>query len=243
LFQVYAGLDLFRGRVARLVRGRPEDAIFYPGSAEEYAGRWVEEGADWLHVVDLDAALGVGDNLDTTAKIAQNVKIPVQVGGGVRSLERARRLVNAGVNRVIISSMYFRDRVGAMALLGALGPGRVAVSLDVDSGGYVVVAGWMERTGSRLGEAVERAIRDGFTTIMVTNISRDGTLRGIDTKLLQQIPQHSRQHIVVAGGVTTAEDVLVLRRMGFAGAVLGRALYEGFLDLKKVSRALDFEGG
>jgi phosphoribosylformimino-5-aminoimidazole carboxamide ribotide isomerase len=103
LFQVFAGVDLFRGRVARLVRGRAEEAFYYPGSAEEYARRWVEEGADWLHVIDLDAALGVGDNFQTISTLMRCVKAPAQVGGGVRSLEKAYSLVDAGAARVIVS--------------------------------------------------------------------------------------------------------------------------------------------
>ncbi len=238
MFQVFAGLDLFRGRVARLVRGRAEEAFYYPGSAEEYARRWVEEGADWLHVIDLDAALGVGDNFQTISTLVRCVKAPAQVGGGVRSLEKAYSLMDAGAARVIVSSMYFKDRGKALELVETLGPERVAVGLDVDGEGFIVVAGWREKTSSRLVEAVEKALGDGFKNILVTDTSRDGTLQGVNTALLRQIPMESRRYIVFGGGVSTVEDVISLKRHGFAGAVLGRALYEGGIGLQRVKHAL-----
>ncbi|MEM4189382.1 MAG: 1-(5-phosphoribosyl)-5-[(5-phosphoribosylamino)methylideneamino] imidazole-4-carboxamide isomerase [Candidatus Caldarchaeum sp.] len=238
MFKVYAGLDLFRGRVARLLRGDPSKATFYPHAPQHYASRWLSEGAEKLHVIDLDAALELGDNLQLISGLVKSLNAWVQVGGGVRSLERAAALVDAGVSRVIISSLYFEKRDEALEILRLLGRERVAVGLDCGADGHVRMKGWRERTGLSLEEAVQQTISDGFKNIVVTDTSRDGTLQGINKEMLEKISAEVRSRVVFGGGVSSVEDILTLREMGFAGVIVGKALYEETVDLKHVRTVL-----
>ncbi|MCS7129539.1 MAG: 1-(5-phosphoribosyl)-5-[(5-phosphoribosylamino)methylideneamino] imidazole-4-carboxamide isomerase [Candidatus Caldarchaeum sp.] len=238
MFKVYAGIDLFKGRVARLLKGDPSKATFYPQTPSQYAARWLGEGADRLHVVDLDAALEMGDNLDVITGFVKSLNAWVQAGGGVRSMSRARALRGAGVSRVVISSLYFINREEALRFLDALGSDAVALALDFRDDLTVVARGWREKTSLKLAEAVEAALSDGFIHIVATDTSRDGTLKGINATIPQQIEKQHRKHVTYAGGVSTVEDVLALKKLGFEGVVVGKALYEETLSLKDVKKAL-----
>ncbi|MEM1946570.1 MAG: 1-(5-phosphoribosyl)-5-[(5-phosphoribosylamino)methylideneamino] imidazole-4-carboxamide isomerase [Candidatus Caldarchaeum sp.] len=238
MFKVYAGLDLFKGRVARLLRGDPGNPTFYPHSPPHYASRWLSEGADRLHVVDLDAALELGDNMALISELVKSLDAWVQVGGGVRNRERAVALTEAGVSRVIISSLYFQNRAEALNILRLLGRDRVAVGLDCGADGQVRMKGWREKAGISLEEAVEQALSEGFENIVVTDTSRDGTLEGVDRKMLEKMPVKVRGHVVFGGGVSSVDDILTLREMGFAGVIVGKALYEEKIDLKHVRKVL-----
>ncbi|MEM4288596.1 MAG: 1-(5-phosphoribosyl)-5-[(5-phosphoribosylamino)methylideneamino] imidazole-4-carboxamide isomerase [Candidatus Caldarchaeum sp.] len=238
MFKVYAGLDLFRGRVARLLRGDPNKPAFYPHPPQHYASRWLSEGAERLHIVDLDAVLEAGDNLTLIYMLVRSLNAWVQVGGGVRSMERAAALTEAGVSRVIISSLYFENRVKALEMLRLLGRDRVAVGLDCGVDGLIKVKGWRKVVGIRLEEALEKALADGFENIVVTDTSRDGTLEGVDKRLLEKIPVDVRGCVVFGGGVSSVDDILALSEMGFAGVIVGKALYEGAVDLRDVKKAL-----
>ncbi|MEM1979503.1 MAG: 1-(5-phosphoribosyl)-5-[(5-phosphoribosylamino)methylideneamino] imidazole-4-carboxamide isomerase [Candidatus Caldarchaeum sp.] len=238
MFQLYAGVDLLEGRVARLVRGRVEDAMFYLGSPAEYARRWLDEGADWVHVVDLDAALERGDNTALLRQVAAAAQGRVQAGGGVRNIAKALDLVDAGVSRVVISSLYFGRREDALTLLGSLGADRLCVALDFDEAGMVVTRGWRERTRLRLKEAVEQVLSDGFKHVLATDVAADGTLAGANPKTLLTIDEDLRHYMIVGGGISSVRDLLLLRNSGFAGAVVGKALYEGRLSLREAVHAL-----
>lgn len=238
MFQLYAGVDLLDGRVARLVQGRREHAVFYTGSAAEFARRWELDGADWVHVVDLNAAMDEGDNERIVAEVAAAVNVPVQAGGGVRSLAKALRLIDMGVSRVVISSLYFSSREMGLELLSVLGPDKVAVAVDFGEDGRVLVRGWKEKARVHVDKAVEQIIADGFRHVLATDVSRDGTLAGINAESLRQIRAKQRRFVVVGGGVSSVADVLNVREMGFAGVVVGKALYEGLVLLKALKAVI-----
>jgi len=235
--ELLASIDLMRGRVARLRRGNPYESSFYDKMPTEYAARWKEAGFGGLHLVDLDAALGLGDNTESVGEILANSSLTAQVGGGVRSLERAGRLFKLGAARVVISSILFTDRNEAARMLAEFGPERVVASLDIDERGFVVVHGWQTRTAYRLVDALEFASNMGFTKLMVTDTSRDGTLSGVDSLRLGEIPFKMRRSIHVAGGIRDLRDLEAIKKMGFRGAVLGKALYEGGLDPREALKA------
>lgn len=238
MFQVFAAVDVLDGRVARLVRGRREEAVFYDGSATDYVGRWVSEGADWIHLVDLNAALGLGDNEPLLIDVVRNANVRVQVGGGVRDVTKAERLVRAGAQRVVIGSLYYKSRNEASKVLRVLGDEHVAVAVDFAEGGKVLVHGWREQTSLHVSEAVETVLADGFKHVLVTDVSRDGTLAGVNPQILSTIPSGCRKAVVVGGGVASLSDVLKICEMGFAGVVLGKALYEGRVRLRDVKEAM-----
>ena len=241
MLKIYAAIDLFNGRVARLVKGMQDNVTYYPLSPLDYAKRWVEEGADWLHVIDLNAALGTGNNLELIKNIVREVKNPVQVGGGVRSLEYASALLDAGATRVIISSIFFTNREEARKILTTYGAEHVIIALDSDSSGTVVIKGWKEKTQLKLHELLPEVLKFGFNEVLVTDISRDGTLMGVDGGFLNLIPEKMRGHVIVAGGISRIGDILMLSKLGFAGAVLGKALYENVLSVSTALKALSVE--
>ncbi|MDJ0269100.1 MAG: 1-(5-phosphoribosyl)-5-[(5-phosphoribosylamino)methylideneamino] imidazole-4-carboxamide isomerase [Aigarchaeota archaeon] len=236
MFEVLASIDLVGGRVARLTRGDPRETRFYEKSPEEYAGLWSGAGFSMLHIVDIDAALGCGDNLDVIERILSRAGIPAQVGGGVRSLERAKMLIQLGAARVIISSIIFKQRDAALAILRELGGDRVVAALDFDEHGEVLIYGWRGGSGYKLVDALREISALGFERFMTTSTSRDGTLRGIDTTTLSTIPNEMRSQILAAGGIANVEDVLKLRDMGFGGAILGKAIYEGAISPEGLRR-------
>lgn len=234
---VIPSVDLMEGKVARLLRGDPGKARFYEhmGDPVTVAKMWESEGAQLIHVVDLDAALGRGDNIELVGRIIRALNIPVQVGGGIRSIQRARQLINLGAKRIVIGSMAFKNTNTLKTLLEELGPDRIVVALD-HLNGIVMIDGWREGTGVSLREAARRLIDMGIRFLLVTSVQRDGSLAGPDIENLSRILD-LRANIIASGGVRNLDDILSLSSLGLYGVIVGRALYEGCIDLKKALRA------
>ncbi|MEM3897065.1 MAG: 1-(5-phosphoribosyl)-5-[(5-phosphoribosylamino)methylideneamino] imidazole-4-carboxamide isomerase, partial [Nitrososphaerota archaeon] len=171
---VIPSIDLMDGKVVRLLRGDPRQARFYDdiGDPVTIAKTWESMGAQLIHVVDLDAALGRGDNVRIMKEIISAVKIPIQVGGGIRSIERARQLISLGAGRIVIGSLAFKDVNALEALLDEVGPERIVVALD-HSMGIVMIDGWRENTGMRLREAAKMFIDMGVSFLLITSIQKD----------------------------------------------------------------------
>lgn len=230
---VIPSVDLIGGRVARLIRGEPEHARFYEhfGDPVAVAKIWESEGARLIHVVDLDAALGRGDNIRVIGDIIRALRVPIQVGGGIRSPERARQMIGLGASRVVIGSMAFKDPEAIKILLEELGSDRIVVALD-HSDGIVMVSGWREGTGVGLREAAERFINMGVKFLLITSIQRDGTLSGPDIENISKILDLGA-NIIASGGIRSLEDIIVLKELGVYGVIVGRALYEGYFNLRE----------
>ena len=235
--KIISAVDLMEGKVVRLIQGDPRalKAYGHLGDPVTVAKRWEEYGADAIHVIDLDAALERGSNLDVIRKIAEGVRIPVQVGGGIRTLEAAQNLLRAGINRIIVGSLAFREPQALKELLEEFGYDRVAVALD-HRNGEVMVRGWRASAKLEVGEAMERFLSLGVNLFLITSITRDGTLQGPDYSLLAEVCKRSGARIMAAGGVGSLEDLIVLKRIGVWGVVIGKALYEGVLDLREAIR-------
>jgi len=227
------------GKVVRLLQGDPRalKAYGHLGDPVTVAKHWEEYGADALHIVDLDAALDRGNNLDIIKKIAQGVRIPIQVGGGIRTLKAAQNLLRAGVNRIIVGSLAFKESHQLEKLLEEFGYDRVAVALD-HRNGEVMVRGWRTSTQLGVSEAMERFLSLGVNLFLITSITRDGTLRGPDYSLLAEACKRSGVRVMAAGGVGSLEDLIALKGMGVWGVVIGKALYEGVLDLREAIRVV-----
>ena len=238
MLKIYAAIDLFNGRVARLFKGRKDDVTYYPLQPREYARKWAEEGADWLHIIDLNAVLGDGNNLEVIKNVVRDLDVPVQVGGGVRNLEYALALLEAGASRVIISSVFFTDRKEASRILTTLGPEHVIIALDCDSSGVVMIKGWREATRLKVSDLLPRVLEFGFNEVLVTDVTRDGTLLGVSRDFLNLIPAELRGNVIIAGGVARLGDILLLSEFGFSGVVLGKALYENILTVSTARTAL-----
>jgi len=236
--EIIPAVDIMKGKVVRLVRGDPRLLSSYNhlGDPVSLARRWEAEGARFIHVVDLDAALGTGRNLKVIELIVKSVDASVQVGGGIRSLELARRLLLMGVNRVIIGSLAFSNPSVIEALLGEFGEERVVVALDHKEG-VVMIKGWEISAGISVDEAAEKFRRFGVRLFLVTSVARDGTLLGPDIETLSRLCR-SGLKVIAAGGISSIEDLLALNRMGVHGVVVGKALYEGRFSLNEALRAV-----
>ena len=230
---VIPAIDVRAGRAVRLLRGDPNEETAYDDDPVEVAVRFQEEGARRLHVVDLDAALDEGANRDTIRDICRSVVLPVQVGGGVRTLEDVAAVLEIGAGRAILGTPAALDP-GFVARAVEEFAERILVAVDV-RGGHAMVKGWREE-GPPVEEAIPALNDAGTPRYLVTAIARDGTLDGPDLRLYRQVLGLTDRPIIASGGVRSADDIWALRDAGCEAAVTGKALYEKTLKLSQVIR-------
>jgi phosphoribosylformimino-5-aminoimidazole carboxamide ribotide isomerase len=230
---VIPAIDLRGGRAVRLLRGNPQDETAYADDPVRVAERFQEEGARRLHVVDLDAALEDGDNREVVQAICHAVAIPVQVGGGMRTLQDIGALIDAGASRAILGTAAAADPSFVARAVEEFAE-RVVVAIDV-RGGRVMIRGWQEE-GPTLEEAVTALDDTGTPRYLVTSIARDGTLDGPDMRLYTQVLKLTETPVIASGGVRDADDIWALRDIGCEAAVAGKSLYERTLKLSQVIR-------
>ncbi|MDR2090754.1 MAG: 1-(5-phosphoribosyl)-5-[(5-phosphoribosylamino)methylideneamino]imidazole-4-carboxamide isomerase [Clostridiales bacterium] len=232
---LFPAIDILDGRAVRLSLGKRDTATVY-GEPAELAKKWADLGAEFLHVVDLNAAF---DNAAVNEKqiedIRRAVKIPVQLGGGFKSMDRiAHCLDNLGIDRAIIGSAAVTNPALFQEAAKKYG-GRIICGID-ERNGRVSIKGWVEDGGITPVELCAKVKSAGVTTVVYTDISRDGTLTGANvgkTYLLQKL---SGLNIIASGGVASAEDIRALKEKGIYGAILGKSLYEKTLDLSEALR-------
>ena len=230
---VIPAIDLRGGRAVRLVQGDPQAETTYSADPVDVAVRFQEEGARRLHVVDLDAALGEGDNRERVEAICRAVQVPVQVGGGIRSNDDIAALLAAGAKRVILGTAAAADP-GFVRRAVEEHAEAIVVAIDV-RGGHVMVRGWQEE-GPALDAAIPELDGAGSPRYLVTSIARDGTLKGPDVKLYERVLALTKTPLIASGGVRDADDVWALRDLGCEATVTGKALYEKTLKLAQVIR-------
>ena len=227
--KVIAAVDIMGGSVVRLVKGNPANKVEYSNDPVETAKKWETVGADMLHVVDLDAAFSTGNNSELIAKISEAVRIPLQIAGGVRSLEKAEEILSMA-SRVVIGTMAYREPEVIRKLVKK-NAGRVAISVDqID--GMVMVTGWKESTGTSVAEAISQFLAIGVDEFLLTSIDRDGTLQGPDIKTLADAAMTAR--IIASGGISSIEDVIRIRSAGCSSVIIGKAMYDGKVSIEKV---------
>ena len=228
--ELWAAIDLLHGRVVSLRRGDPTDRTEWSGDALAFAKRWQTEGATGLHIVDLDGAFQTGSNRDTIESIVRVASIPVQVGGGIRTVMDAKRWLELGVQRVILGTLAYSLPSAIISIIDEFGSGRVVVALDYREG-RVVTQGWTKTESLEITEAITRLQTAHVETLLATAVQFDGTGAGPDWKTLQTLRSLTTMRILASGGICTADDVNGLRRIGMHGVILGRALYDGTLNL------------
>jgi len=236
-FAVVPAVDMQDGEVVQLVQGERGTERTY-GDPVDAATRWVDEGADTLHLVDLDGAFeGARANADAVDSILDATEVSVQVGGGIRTAEDAVGLLDRGVDRVILGTAAVEnpDVVGEIA--AEYGDG-VMVSLDA-KGGEVVVEGWTEGTGMDPVEAAQRYVDLGAAAVLFTDVDVEGRQEGVRTEPVRELADAVDIPVVASGGVATVDDVRALRDAGAAGVVVGTALYEGSFTLEEAQRAVE----
>jgi len=223
-----AAVDIMGGSVVRLVKGDPANKTVYSSDPVETAKKWEAAGADMLHIVDLDAAFGNGNNSELFANIAGTVKIPVQVAGGIRSVEKAEEMLTKA-SRVVIGTMAYSEPE-AVKKLAKKNPGRIVISIDqVD--GKVMVKGWKESTGTAVADAISQ-FAVSVDEFLLTSIERDGTLQGPDVRTLAEAAKSAR--IIASGGIASLEDIIKVRSAGCSSVILGKAMYDGKISIERV---------
>ena len=236
---VLPAIDLRGGRCVRLRQGRADDQTAYSDDPVAVARQWVEQGAQWLHVVDLDGAFeGRPVHTELIARIAQAAGVPVEVGGGLRTDADIEATLAAGAARVIIGTRVFEIDGEAQRLAAWLGD-RLAIGLDAQNG-RVRARGWTRDTAWSRLDAARRLDSDGVRWLIVTDIQRDGMLDGVNRSVMAEVCDAVRCSVIASGGVTSAEDVRALRRLNrpnLWGVITGRALYEGTASLPELLRA------
>jgi phosphoribosylformimino-5-aminoimidazole carboxamide ribotide isomerase len=233
--QLIPAIDLMAGKIVRLTKGEKASAKSYEaqfGTPLQAAQRWRDEGAGKLHIIDLDAAFGIGDNRAVIAEIARKVSLPLQVGGGIRSYETAESLLKVGVSEVILGSLAFSDPSAIDKIEKRFGTGSVIVALD-NKNGRIMVEGWQTETAMTVDTALAKYSELGVRTYLITSISQDGMLNGPDLRTLSLAAICPGAKVIAAGGIGTVGDLAALKEIGVQGAVIGKALYEGRFTLRE----------
>lgn len=231
---IYPAIDLRRGGVVRLQEGDPDRQTHYATDPASVARRWLAAGASWLHVVNLDGAFGEAgpENLAALRAIlaaAQEFKANVQFGGGLRSAESIQTAIEAGVTRVVLGTVVVERPELFSAALKRWGPKRVAAGLDA-RGGLVQVRGWQAGTPIPALDLAQRLAEGGLRWLVFTDIARDGLQTGLNLTATIDLAEASGLNVIASGGVSRLEDVRQAKTAGLAGAIVGRALYEGAIE-------------
>jgi len=227
------------GKIVRLTHGDPKTAKVYSqfGGPVETAKKWQAEGATKLHIIDLDAALGMGNNLSVIAEISESTRFPLQVGGGIRSIEAVEKLLGLGVSQVILGALAFSDPQAVAQIQQSVGTKFVIVALD-NKDGKIMIEGWKTVATLGMKEALDKFVTLGVETFLVTSITKDGTLSGPDLDTLREACQYPDVEVIAAGGIGGLNDLMALKRLGIKGAVIGKALYEGRFTLKEAIKTV-----
>lgn len=235
---IFPAIDIRGGRCVRLVQGRADQETVYGDDPAAMGKRWQAEGAAWLHVVDLDGAFGARpQNLEVIRRLRRSVAIPIQLGGGLRTLDTMATYMEAGIDRLILGTAVLKDPDLVARALTAY-PGRIALGLDAKNG-LLAVEGWTE-TSSRTAAEVARELAPlNPAAIIYTDISRDGVKQGVNLEATRNLAQATGIPVIASGGVSSIDDIttlLPLEPLGVIGVITGKALYDGNLDLKQAIR-------
>ncbi|MEK4404324.1 1-(5-phosphoribosyl)-5-[(5-phosphoribosylamino)methylideneamino]imidazole-4-carboxamide isomerase [Sporosarcina psychrophila] len=230
---LFPAIDIRDGKCVRLIQGDYDQEIIYNDSPTAMALEWEKQGADYIHVVDLDGAkTGNSLNREAIQAIAKNVSIPVQVGGGIRTMEIIDAHIASGVSRVIIGTAAIQDKPFLKQAVEKYGD-KIAVSIDARKG-FVATDGWTETSDVLAVDLLKELEVIGVKTVIYTDILKDGMMQGPNFNELEMMDNASSIDIVASGGVSTEEDIIQLRELDLYGAIIGKALYEGKISLEKI---------
>jgi phosphoribosylformimino-5-aminoimidazole carboxamide ribotide isomerase len=234
--QIWPAIDLRGGKCVRLRQGDYQRETVYGDDPAEMARRWVGEGAACLHLVDLDGARdGTNANLQAIEAIVAAVTVPCQLGGGIRDEQTIRRLLEQGLSRLVIGTRALKEPEWFRGVV-RLFPGQLALGIDA-KGGLVATDGWLKTSSTPAIELARQFAGEPLAAIVYTDIARDGMLQGPNIEAMAEMNGAVETEVIASGGVTTVDDVRRLARMGLAGCIVGRALYEGTLMLPAAQAA------
>ena len=230
--KIFPAIDLYGGKAVRLLKGDYNAMTVYSDNPIEIATDFYASGAKYMHVVDLEGAKsGETPNIETIKRLVRESDMFVEVGGGIRNIEVAKRYIDAGVGRVILGTAALTDRkflVEAIRLFGE----KVAVGVDIKDS-YVAIKGWTEKSEKKAIDFCRELEELGVSTIISTDISRDGAMRGTNRELYKKLSRELSLNVIASGGVSSIDDVRSLREMELYGAIIGKAYYTKAISLKE----------
>ena len=229
---LFPAIDLYEGKAVRLLRGDYENMTVYSDRPAEVGCAFAEAGAEWIHVVDLEGAkTGATPNFDTVLAIKRKSGCKVEIGGGIRDLQTVERYLSAGIDRVILGTAALCDETFLRQAVAKYGE-KIAVGADLRDG-YVAVKGWLETSDTTADDFCKRMRQIGVKTLIVTDISRDGAMKGTNRELYRELSGRFDLQITASGGVSSLDDVEALAALGLYGAIIGKAYYTGAIDLRR----------
>lgn len=229
---IFPAIDLYDGKAVRLYKGNYAEMTVYSDDPLSVAQDFERKGATYIHMVDLEGAKdGTTPNLSVVRDIAQKTGLRVEIGGGIRSMETVDKYISAGVYRVILGTAAVNDKAFLEEALQKYGE-KIAVGADIKNG-YVAIKGWLETSEIACDAFFEEMQEKGVKTIICTDISKDGAMKGTNLELYRSLSDRFSIDIVASGGVSSMDDVIALRNMELYGAIIGKAYYVGAIDLKE----------
>jgi phosphoribosylformimino-5-aminoimidazole carboxamide ribotide isomerase len=231
--KVIPSIDLMNGNVVRLVRGDPANKVVYSDNPIETARKWEAAGADMLHVVDLNATLRTGiNNNEIVFKIIDSVKIPVQVAGGIRSINAINEMLNKNAAKVVLGTIAYKEP-DSIRQIAKKKVEKLVISIDQNNG-RVMIDGWREASSYGIVDAINLFMSMGIRDFLLTSIDRDGTLNGPDVTTLSLASSFANSLIIASGGISSLEDIIRVRSAGCCSVILGKAVYEGKISIERV---------
>ncbi|EGJ47333.1 1-(5-phosphoribosyl)-5-[(5-phosphoribosylamino)methylideneamino]imidazole-4-carboxamide isomerase [Ruminococcaceae bacterium D16] len=231
-------IDLYEKKVVRLTRGDYAQMTVYNDDPVAQAKLFQEAGAQWLHTVDLEGAKdGSTPNYSVIEAICKDTSLKVEIGGGIRSLDTIQKYLDAGVERVILGTKAVTDPAFLEESLDKFGS-HIAVGVDIKDG-KIAIKGWLETAQDSVEDFFTKLCKLGVSTVICTDVSKDGMLAGTNVDLYRQLSQKFSLDLIASGGVSSREDLTRLKELGLYGAILGKALYTGALDLKAALREME----
>ncbi len=229
--EIFPAIDLKDGKAVRLTKGIMDSAKVYSNEPWELAKRFEEMGARWLHIVDLNGAFaGEPKNIEQIKKIRENTNLKIQLGGGIRDEDTIKKYLDLGINRVILGSIAAKEPQKVIELADKY---PIAVGIDAKDG-FVAIDGWGESAGIKAVELAKMYENSKIECIIATDISKDGTLSGLNIDFILQIQDASKKPVIASGGVASVEDIKKVKENGIYGVIIGKAFYEGKIDLEKI---------
>ena len=237
--QIYPAVDIKNGKCVRLKQGNFDAVTVYEQNPVIAAKKWIEKGATYLHIVDLDGAKeGISENEQIIAEIAKLSNVPVQTGGGVRSLKDIERKLQKGVSRVILGTVAVRQPELVKQAVEKFGSDKIVVGIDAKEG-YVAIAGWEEISSVSALDLCLKMKEYGVKTIIYTDIAKDGMMSGINLEATKELIEKTGMHIIASGGISNMADLENVQKINAHGVIIGKALYQQTLDLKQVIKKFE----
>ena len=229
---IFPAIDLYDKKAVRLFKGDYNQMTVYSENPIDVARDFEQKGAKFIHMVDLEGAKdGTTPNLSIVAEIAKKTSLFVEIGGGIRSMETVDKYLSAGVSRVILGTSAVTDEAFLKSAIEKYGE-KIAVGADVKDG-YIAIKGWLEKSAYTLDAFFEKMQNMGVKTIICTDISKDGAMKGTNLQMYKELSKKYSLDIVASGGVSTIDDIKALRSMELYGAIIGKAYYTGAIDLSE----------